>query len=244
MSAFGSRDVNVRSGHTALRVVTYRRVSTGGQAESGAGLDAQRSAMADETSRRRWELVGEFEDAGVSGSRVDSRPGLLRALEAVESGAADVLMVSKLDRLSRSMADFANLMERSRRRGWTLVALDLGLDTSTPAGEMMANILATFAQFERRLIGQRTRDALQVKREQGMRLGGPLLVPSDVVDRMVELRAAGETYRAIAAVLERDRIPAGRGGAVWHANSVRRILLSRSSLNGPSRDVADDLRHR
>ena len=73
-------------------------------------------------------------------------------------------MVAKLDRLSRSLLDFAALMEQARSSGWNLVALDLGVDTSTPAGEMMASVLATFAQFERRLIGQRTKDALAVKR--------------------------------------------------------------------------------
>lgn len=62
-------------------------------------------------------------------------------------------------------------MERARKSRWALVALDIGVDTTTPAGEMMANVLAVFAQFERRLIGQRTREALAVKRLQGVRLG-------------------------------------------------------------------------
>lgn len=88
----------------------------------------------------------------------------MAALEAVEGGQADALCVAKLDRLSRSLLDFAGLMERSRKRGWSLVALDLGVDTSTPSGEMMASVLATFAQFERRLIGERTRAALAEKR--------------------------------------------------------------------------------
>lgn len=91
----------------------------------------------------------------------------------LQRGDACTLVVSKLDRLSRSLVQFAELMERSRRKGWSLVALDLGVDTSTPAGEMMASVLASFAQYERRLIGQRTRDALAVKREQGVRLGRP-----------------------------------------------------------------------
>jgi Resolvase, N terminal domain len=68
---------------------------------------------------------------------------------------------AKLDRLSRSLLDFASLMEDARREGWALVILDLGIDTTTPSGEMIANVMATFAQFERRLIGQRTKDALR-----------------------------------------------------------------------------------
>ena len=79
-------------------------------------------------------------------------------------------MVAKLDRLSRSMLDFAALMNAAQKQGWALVALDLGVDTSTPYGEMMANVLATFAQFERRLISQRTKEALAQKRAAGVQL--------------------------------------------------------------------------
>src|SRR5207248_6984277 len=78
------------------------------------------------------------------------------------------------NRLSRSLLDFSGLVEQSRREGWQLVALDLGVDTSTPSGEMLANVLAVFAQFERRLIGQRTREALAIKRAQG----GPARPPA------------------------------------------------------------------
>jgi DNA invertase Pin-like site-specific DNA recombinase len=83
------------------------------------------------------------------------------------------LVVAKLDRLSRSMIDFTGVMAKAQKQGWALVALDCAVDTTTPAGEAMAHVLATFAQFERRLIGQRTREALAVKRKQGVRLGRP-----------------------------------------------------------------------
>jgi DNA invertase Pin-like site-specific DNA recombinase len=139
-----------------MKVVAYLRVSTAEQADSGAGLEAQRAAIHGEVERRGWMLVEVFEDAGASGKSLNGRPGLGAALEAVESDRAEGLVVAKLDRLSRSLLDFAGLMDRSHRAGWALVALDLGVDTSTPAGEMMSNILATFAQFERKLIGQRT----------------------------------------------------------------------------------------
>ena len=135
-------------------------------------MDAQRLAIEAECARRGWVLLRIEEDAA-SGRSMSGRPGLARALEAVETGAAEALIVAKLDRLSRSLIDFASMMERGQRRGWALVALDLGVDTTTPQGEMMASVLAVFAQFERRLIGQRTRDALAVKRAQGVRLGRP-----------------------------------------------------------------------
>jgi len=172
----------------AYAVVGYIRVSTAEQADSGAGLEAQRAAIEAEAQRRGWTLVGTFEDAGASGKSMNGRPGLQEVLQAVERGDAQALVVAKLDRLSRSLLDFASLMERGRKRGWSLVALDLGVDSSTPAGEMMASVLATFAQFERRLIGQRTRDALAVKRAQGVQLGRPREISEEVVERIRNLK--------------------------------------------------------
>ena len=80
--------------------------------------------------------------------------------------------------------DFAGLMAQAGRKRWALGALDLNVDTATPAGEAMAAMLATFAQFERRLIGQRTKEALAVKRQQGVRLGRPRTVAAAVVERI------------------------------------------------------------
>src|SRR5437870_13276846 len=98
-------------------------------------------------------------------------------------------------------------MERSRREGWSLVALDLGVDTSTPSGEMMANVLATFAQFERRLISQRTKEALAQKRAQGVRLGRPPSLPRQVERRILRERDAGRTFAAIAERLNASGVP-------------------------------------
>ena len=81
-----------------------------------------------------------FEDAGVSGKSLSGRPGLASAIETVENREADTLVVAKLDRLSRSLLDFAGLMDRSQKKNWSLVALDLAIDTTTPSGELMANI--------------------------------------------------------------------------------------------------------
>jgi DNA invertase Pin-like site-specific DNA recombinase len=106
------------------RVVTYGRVSTSEQADSGAGLGAQRAAIDVAAKARGWEIVARFEDGGITGSTLD-RPGLTEALAMVERGEAGTLAVAKLDRLSRSLMDFAALTERARRKGWALVALDL-----------------------------------------------------------------------------------------------------------------------
>jgi DNA invertase Pin-like site-specific DNA recombinase len=209
-----------------LRVVGYVRVSTEEQANSGAGLEAQRSAILGEVARRGWQLVEIFADAGVSGKSLAGRPGLASAIDLVERGQADTVVVAKLDRLSRSLLDFAGLMDRSRRKGWSLVALDLAIDTTTPSGELMANILATFAQFERRLIGQRTREALAQKRREGVRLGRPAVMGVEVRDRIQREREAGRTYAAIADALTSEGVPTAHSGRRWYPSTVRKALMS------------------
>src|SRR5215471_12398823 len=134
-----------------MRVIGYVRVSTEEQAVSGAGLEAQRRAIVAECKRRGWELVETIEDAGYSAKDL-KRPGVQEALRVLEAGEASALVVAKLDRLSRSLLDFAALMATAQKQRWGLVALDAAIDTSTPAGEALVAMLATFAQFERRLI--------------------------------------------------------------------------------------------
>jgi DNA invertase Pin-like site-specific DNA recombinase len=208
------------------RAVGYLRVSTDEQADSGAGLSAQRTTIEAEADRRDWTLIAVEVDAGASGKSLAGRPNLAAALDAVSSGRADVLVVAKLDRLSRSLLDFAALMARSQQEGWSLVALDLGVDTSTPAGEFMAAVMASAAQWERRIIGQRTRDALAAKRAQGVRLGRPSTIPADVSNEIKQHRAAGMTIRAIADRLTADGVPTTAGGKRWSASTVQRVLRS------------------
>ncbi len=192
---------------------------------SGAGLAAQRLAIEVEVRRRDWELLDVVEDAGFSGRDL-RRPGIQAVLGALASGEAAALVVAKVDRLSRSMLDFASLMDRSSRQGWVLVALDLGVDTSSPTGEAMANMVGVFAQLERRLIAQRTREALAAKRAAGVRLGRPRSVPDAVVARIRAERASGATLRAIALGLDRDGEPTGQGGRRWHPGTIGAILQS------------------
>ena len=218
-----------------LTVVGYVRVSTGEQLDSGAGLEAQRCAIRDECGRRGWHLAKIYEDAA-SGRAIAGRAGLMAALTELERHTASALIVAKLDRLSRSLLDFSGLMERSRRKGWALVALDLGVDTTTPSGEMMANVLAVFAQFERRLIGQRTREALAVKRTQGVRLGRPPTLSDATLRRIGRHRSRGGTLAAIAARLNRDGVPTAHGGRQWHVSAVRSALERRArAVSRPSR---------
>jgi DNA invertase Pin-like site-specific DNA recombinase len=114
-------------------------------------------------------------------------------------------------------------MEQSRRKGWSLVALDLGVDTTTPAGEALASTLAVFAQFERRLIGERT-NALAVKKSQGVTLGRPRSLPDKVRTRIHQIHRSGESLSAIARQLTNEGVPTAHGGKRWYASTVKSML--------------------
>jgi DNA invertase Pin-like site-specific DNA recombinase len=152
------------------------------------------------------------------------------ALVAVESGAASAIVVAKLDRLSRSLVDFASLMARAQSGRWNLVALDLGIDLTTAAGEFMANVMASAAQWERRIIGQRTSDALAVKRAQGVRLGRPQTVTADVVARIRTAHEAGSGWSVIARQLNSEAVPTAHGGARWYPSTVRAVALGAEAV--------------
>jgi len=111
-----------------------------------------------------------------------------------------------MDRLSRSVVDGASLMEQAGRESWALHFADLDIDTSTPAGEMAANIIIAGSQCERRLISQRTRDALAAKRARGERLGAASRLPFEVTRRIAAERDQGRTFQAIANGLKADEI--------------------------------------
>jgi DNA invertase Pin-like site-specific DNA recombinase len=206
-------------------VIGYLRVSTDEQADSGAGIEAQRTAILAEAQRRGWSEVRFFEDAGYSGKDT-RRPGLRLALEILARRDASGLVVSKMDRLSRSLMDFTTIMSVAQKEGWSLIALDCPVDPSTPAGEAMVSIMATFSQLERRLIAQRTREALAVKKAQGVKLGRPRTLSADVIGRILNARKTGKSFRAIAEDLNADRVPTAQGGRAWHASTVRAVVTA------------------
>jgi DNA invertase Pin-like site-specific DNA recombinase len=209
-----------------MRALGYLRVSTGKQADSGAGLASQRRAILDEAKRRGWDEADiEFITEAASGKNA-RRPGLERAREALAAGEASALVVAKMDRLSRSLLDFAQIMQEAQKQGWALIALDCPVDLTTPVGEALATIIATFAQLERAMIGERTRDGLAEKRAAGVRLGRPRSLPDDVRLRIVAEREDGRTLRVIADALNADEVATAHGGQKWYASSVRAVLAS------------------
>jgi DNA invertase Pin-like site-specific DNA recombinase len=206
-------------------VVAYCRVSTEEQAVSGLGLAAQEDAIRRECERRGLPLVAVHTDAGVSGKSL-SRPALTAALEALDTGRGSVLMVAKLDRLTRSVHDATGLMATAERGGWGLVALDAPVDTTTPQGAAMAQVLAVFAELERRLIGERTKAALAVRRSQGVKLGRPRSLPDHVVTRITDSRQSGLTWSAIASELNAEDVATAQGGKCWYPATVRQVALA------------------
>jgi DNA invertase Pin-like site-specific DNA recombinase len=210
---------------TGDQVVGYVRVSTEEQGLNGAGLDVQRNAIVAECERRGWQLLRIEEDV-LSGKTL-RRPGLQAALDACRANEATGVVVAKLDRLSRSLVDFAGLLAEAQAGGWNVVALDLGVDLSMPSGEFLANVMASAAQWERRIIGQRTREALAVKKKQGVRLGRPQSISPRLAQRIRSMRSRGMTLQAISDRLNRDGVPTPRGGAVWRPTSLRAVLATR-----------------
>jgi DNA invertase Pin-like site-specific DNA recombinase len=204
-------------------VIGYVRVSTDEQSDSGLGLKAQRAAIRAEAARHGWTLLETFEDVA-SGKTLRRRPGLEAAFAAVASGAADGLIVSKLDRLSRSVRDFSEILARFQRNGWALVVMDLGVDTSTIMGAAMAQMVSVFSELERKRIAERTREALAIKKASGVRLGRPPTVPTAVIRRIQRQRKRGDSLRAIAESLNRDKVATAQGGAKWYAATVRGVL--------------------
>ena len=207
------------------KVIGYLRVSTEEQSVSGLGLADQQSVIAREASRRGWDDVDFMVDRGFSAKNLD-RPSIAKAVDELKTGRASVLVVSKLDRLSRSLLDFATLMERARREGWEIVVLDIAIDTTQPSGQLMANVMAAFAEYERQLIGSRTSAALQQKKLQGVRLGRPRTLSPEVTRKIVEARSSGETLQAIADSLNADAIATARGGSRWYPSTIAQVLKS------------------
>lgn len=220
-----------------MTVIGYIRVS---KDEQEISLEAQRSAIEADALRRGWNpeyLI----DHGFTGGNL-KRPAITEALERLERGEAKTLIVAKLDRLSRSVADFAALMEKANQQGWSLIALDIGVDMTTPAGQLIANVMAAVAQWERTVISQRTKDALAALKAKGVRLGGPKLLAHDVRDRIVAMRhdPPGMTLTAIAETLNREGVPTARGGAKWYASTIAAALKS-AELDKSARSLAERL---
>lgn len=213
-------------------MIGYLRVSTEEQANSGLGLEAQRETIQRYADAHGWEVAW-HEDAGLSAKSLD-RPQLQAALARVhvvpKRRDVDGIVVAKLDRLSRSVVDFASVLELARAKRWALVAIDLGVDTSTPTGELVANVMMSVAQWERRVIGERTSAAMQAAKRQGRHMGRVSVLPPSTGDRLLALRAT-RTLHATAAQLNVEGLTAA-SGAQWSANTVAKAQKRIEAASG------------
>jgi site-specific DNA recombinase len=167
-----------------VRCAVYTRTSTDEGLESEFNsLDAQRESGESYAASQRSEgwaaLPARYDDGGYTGATLE-RPALQRLLADVEAGRIDVVIVYKLDRLTRSLLDFAKLMEVFDRHRASFVSVTQRFDTSTSMGRLMLNILLSFAQFEREIIGERIRDKVAATRKKGKYTGGPPVLGYDV----------------------------------------------------------------
>lgn len=199
-----------------MRILGYVRTSTGDQEN---GIAAQRSQLQAEAKARGWELTIIEERA--SGKTLARRPVLQHALSQLKAGEFNGLAVTKLDRLARSVLDFASIVQRATSESWALICLDLSLDTSSPNGRFTAHILAAVAQLERDLISQRTREALAVVKSKGVTLGHPSTIAAGTVKRIARLRNHDKkSWQEIADILNRSETLAPRGGK-WTRETIR-----------------------
>lgn len=201
-----------------MRVIAYTRVSKADRRkpadEQRRSLDVQRAAIESAAAVNRWDLVEVVEDLGKTGANT-RRDGLQAVLARLKKGDAEMLCVARLDRLSRDTVDFGTLLRASEKQGWAVSVLDQRIETTTASGWLQASIVAVFAEYERRLTAERTRDALASLKADGKQLGRPSPVSGDVELRILDLYHGGHSATAIARRLTEDRIPTPRGGKAW-----------------------------
>lgn len=201
----------------------YTRVSTDEQADSGLGLEAQEATIRAEAHRRGWTLHSVIRDEGVSGKDMN-RTGFRTAAMMLAAGQADLLLVAKMDRVSRSSADVAVLVEWLTHHGCSLLAVDMGLDTTTPMGKLMANMLANLAEWERSMAATRTKEALAALRRRGKPISRPAVADVPWLAERINLaRVSGQTWQKIADGLNDDGIPTLRGGERWRVSAVQSV---------------------
>ncbi|WP_027285930.1 recombinase family protein [Rubritepida flocculans] len=193
-----------------LRCAVYTRKSTDeGLDKEFNTLDAQREACEAYIASQRaegWVLVRDrYDDGGFSGGTLD-RPALKRLLADIEQGLIDVVVLYKIDRLSRSLMDFAKLVETFEAHGVTFTSVTQSFSTTTSMGRLTLNILLSFAQYEREIIGERIRDKVAASKARGMWMGGKVPLGYDVADRklVVNDAEAARVRRVFELFVETD----------------------------------------
>lgn len=194
--------------------------------ETGApDAEAQAAAITRAAAQKGWRVRVLADVAG--GTASDTRPALAEAMRAMDAGGRPALIVSQLDRLARSAPVVGRVLERAQRKGWTLRALDIALDTGTSAGRRRAADIIEVGSWGRTSISEPTKAGMARAAAEG-RLPGRRPLDAETVERLRTMRTVRDdgkrmSYRAIADQLNTDNVPTAQGGR-WHERTVRRIL--------------------
>ena len=200
--------------------VYTRKSSEEGLEQEFNSLHAQREAceaFIRSQAGEGWRLIKTaYDDGGVSGGTME-RPALQRLLANIREGLIDVVVVYKVDRLTRSLADFAKMVELFDAHSVSFVAVTQQFNTTTSMGRLTLNVLLSFAQFEREVIGERIRDKVAASKRKGMWMGGTLPMGYDLRERKLvvnhdEARTVKTHLRALPRTRQR---PASEGGPGW-----------------------------
>ena len=228
-----------------MNLIGYIRVSSRRQADDGLSLDAQREKLEAYCQLHEHDLVRIEQDAAKSGGKLE-RPGLQRALSALEAGSAEGIITAKLDRLTRSVSDLGRLLEShfGDDAPYALICVIDQMDTSSANGRLAANILMSVAQWEREVAAERTATIREIKRENGEYVGGavPFGYEIEVVDGVKMLAPCQREREAIDAAKKLRQIMSAtlheiaealnqqgfrrREGKRWTRQSVARLLES------------------
>ena len=220
-----------------MQAIGYVRVSTDRQAEQGVSLEAQEAKIRAMATVQGTDLLEVIVDGGESAKSLN-RPGLQRLLDLVTAGKIDAVIVAKLDRLTRSVKDLCGLLELFEKRKVALISVAESLDTGSAAGRLVITIMGAVSQWEREAIGERTRDAMRHKRNNGERVGnieyghrlaadGVHLEPDPAEQAALaairKLRDGGFSLRRVAVTLN-DAGHHTRRGTPWRLESVARVI--------------------
>jgi site-specific DNA recombinase len=225
---------NKKSEPLSNKVIAYVRVSTDNQVEDGHSLEAQRARLEAYAQAFGLEIVGIETDAGLSAGTLE-RPGLKAALQQLRAGVASALLVTRLDRLTRSVKDFAFLVDTYFKTGeCRLMSVNESIDTTTPTGRLILNVLMTVSEWEREAAAERTTAVMQRLKATGKFTGGfppfgwavdedGALIISDVEQQCLGtvkyLREQGRSIRAIAGEVINPRT-----GRLFQATQIARML--------------------
>jgi site-specific DNA recombinase len=220
-----------------VRAIGYVRVSTEQQVNDGVSIDLQIEKIKQYCYLYNHELLDIIVDAGISAKNL-KRPGITSVLQLLDNNEADALIVYKLDRLTRSLADWSTLIKDyfNEKSGKTLLAVVDQIDTSTASGRMCLNLMMTVYQWEREIISERTKAALEHKKSKGQPLGSakfgenitqlnitPNLAEQEILNLILDLRTAGYTLQQIADHLNKNNYLSKRN-KIWYQRSVKNVI--------------------